>query len=334
MQMNMLSNKRWIGIWLAAIATVALHVPNALAQSGTYPNKPIDIIVAFGPGGASDSTARLIAPYLSKKWNQPVNIINQAGGSGIPGTNHVMRAKPDGYTILLDAHANNSMLGAARSDLPFKWDSRTPIARLYLEPVVYTVKSDAPWNTLKDLLAAVKADPKAFKWGAGGVGSIGMFSTMELFVQNGIDVNETNRVIFAGGGPTVTALAGGHVALAGHQLSEVLPLVSGGLLKGLAVVSSERVPQLPQVPTVKEAGFPTLQVTGWTAISGPPNLPKEVVDKWNSAFKEMLADAEMSKKAEQVGKIPAYLGPDDFNRYMHDQFNLYRKLAETANVLK
>jgi tripartite-type tricarboxylate transporter receptor subunit TctC len=317
-----------------AIGIGLLHLPSVQAQSGPYPNRAIDIIVAFAPGGSSDSTARLIAPYLAKKWGQPVNVVNQPGGSGIPGTHHVMRAKADGYTILLDAHSNNSMLGAARSDLPFKWDARTPIGRLYLEPVVYAVKSDAPWATLKDLLAAVKADPKSFKWGAGGVGSIGMFSTMELFAQSGIDVGATNRVIFAGGGPTVTAVAGGHVALAGHQLSEVLPLSSGGLLKGLAVVTPERVPQMPQVPTAKEAGFPALQVSGWTAISGPPDLPKDIVDKWDAAFREMMADADMSKKAEQLGKIPAHLGPVAFHKYMHDQFELYRKLAEAAGVRK
>ena len=329
--MNQCSRRAFAGV-LAAFAS-ALGQVGANAQTD-YPNKPIDIIVAFAPRGSSDSTARLIAPYLAKKWGQPVNVINQAGGSGIPGTHQVMRSKPDGYTILLDAHSNNSMLGAARTDLPFKWDARTPIGRLYLEPVVYTVKADAPWKTLKDLLTSVKADPQAFKWGAGGVGSIGMFSTMELFGQSGIDVAATNRVIFAGGGPTVTAVAGGHVALAGHQLSEVLPLISGGLLKGLAVVTPARVPQLPNVPTTKEAGFPSLQVSGWTAISGPPGLPKAVVDKWDAAFREMLADPEMSKKAEQLGKIPAHLGPDDFSKYMHEQYELYRKLAEASGVRK
>jgi tripartite-type tricarboxylate transporter receptor subunit TctC len=318
--------------WLAVLAC-GLGPFGALAQSD-YPSKPIDLIVAFAPGGSSDSTARLIAPYLAKKWGQPVNVINQAGGSGIPGTQQVMRAKPDGYTILLDAHSNNSMLGAARADLPFKWDARTPIGRLYLEPVVYTVKADAPWKTLQELLTSIKADPQSFKWGAGGVGSIGMFSTMELFAQGGIDVSSTNRVIFAGGGPTVTAVAGGHVALAGHQLSEVLPLIAGGLLKGLAVVTPARVPQLPGVPTTKEAGFPTLQVSGWTAISGPPGLPKAVVDKWDGAFREMMADPEMGKKAEQLGKIPAHLGPEAFSKYMHDQYEVYRKLAETSGVRK
>ncbi len=321
--------------WIAGMTATALAPGrSAWSADGAYPGRAIDLIVAFAPGGSSDSTARLVGSYVSKRWKQPVNVVNQAGGSGIPGTNQAMRAAADGYTILLDAHSNNSMLGAARSDLPFKWDARTPIARLYLEPVVYTVKNDAPWKTLAELVQSVKDSPHTFKWGAGGVGSIGMFSALELFAQSGIDVNATNRVIFAGGGPTVTAVAGGHVALAGHQLSEVLPLISGGLLRGLAVVMPDRVPQLPDVPTAKEAGFPDLQVSGWTALSGPPGLSRDVVDTWNTAVKDMLADPEMTQRAEELGKFPAYLGPADFDTFMHDQQTLYRKLAESAGVRK
>ena len=299
-----------------------------------YPNKPIDLIVPFAPGGASDSTARLIAPYLQKKWGQPINVINQAGGSAIPGTNYVMQAKSDGYTILLDSHAANSMLCAARTDLPFKCDSRTAIARLYLEPVVYTVKADAPWKTLKEVIAAIKADPKSFKWGSGGVGAIGTFSISELFEAAGIDVKSTNRVIFNGGGPTLTALAGGHVSLAGQQLSEVLPLVGGGLIRGLAVVMPDRVPQLPDIPTSKEAGFPQLQVSGWTAISGPPEMPKDISDKWTKTLKEIVNDPEVVKKAQNLGKVPAFLDPDGFKKYMEDQYKVYLKLAETVGIRK
>jgi tripartite-type tricarboxylate transporter receptor subunit TctC len=299
-----------------------------------YPDRPIDLIVTFAPGGASDSTARLIGPYLTKKLGQPVNIINQAGGSAIPGTYTVMRAKPDGYTMLLDAHSVNSMLGAARTDLPFKWDDRTAIARLYLEPVVYAVKADAPWKTLKEVIAAVKADPKSFKWGTGGIGAIGTFSVTELFRAAGINVKATNRVIFNGGGPTLTALAGGHVHLAGQQLSEVLPLIGGGMIKGLAVVMTERVPQLPKVPAAKEAGFPQLQVSGWTAISGPPKMPKEIVEKWVSTLKEIVSDPEVQKKAQNIGKVTAFLDPAGFRIYMNDQYKIYLKLAEAAGIRK
>ncbi len=313
---------------------VGLGVFPADAAPADYPNRPIDLIVTFAPGGASDSTARLLAPYLAKKWGQPINVINQAGGSAIPGTNTVMRAKPDGYTILLDAHSVNSMLAAARTDLPFKWDSRTPIARAYLEPVVYTVKVDAPWKTLKEVIAAIKTDPQTFKWGAGGVGAIGTFSISELFNAAGIDFKSTNRVIFNGGGPTLTALAGGHVFLAGQQLSEVLPLISGGLIRGLAVVLPERAAQIPKVPTAKEAGFPTLQVSGWTAFSGPPNLPPDITAMWTSALKETINNPEAEQKAYNLGKVPAYLDPEGFKKYMYDQYKIYLPLAETMGIRK
>lgn len=321
------------GLMVIALV-VGLGVSATYAADSDYPNRPIDLIVTFAPGGASDSTARLIAPYLAKKWGQPINVINQAGGSAIPGTNTVMRAKPDGYTILLDAHSVNAMLGASRSDLPFKWDNRAAIARLFLEPVVYAVKADAPWKTLKEVIATIKANPQTFKWGAGGVGAIGTFSISELFYAAGIDVKSTNRVIFNGGGPTLTALAGGHVSLAGQQLSEVLPLISGGLIRGVAVVLPEPAPQIPDVPTAKMAGFPTLQVSGWTAISGPPNLPKEIVEQWTSALKELMGDPEVVKKAHNLGKLPAYLDPEGFRKYMQDQYKIYLPLAEAVGIRK
>lgn len=257
-----------------------LNVSSIHSGQINYPTRPIDLIVSWSPGGSTGSAAGLIAPLLSKKWNQPVNIVYMPGGSGIPGANHVMRAQPDGYTMLTDPHSTNSMLAASRTDLPFKWDSRTPIALLFFEPVIFTVKADAPWKTLKEVVATIKADPQSFKWGTGSIAGTGNFSMAELFYAAGIDFKSTNRVILSvGGASTLTALVGGHISLAGQQLSEALSLISGGLIRGLAIVSRERAPQLPDVPTAKEAGFPNLQTTGWNAISGPPNLPQEIVEK-------------------------------------------------------
>lgn len=319
-------------VWsLAAFLGHFLIPQPALAQ---YPSEPIDLIVPFAPGGSSDSTARLIAPILSKKWNQPVNVVNKPGGSAILGTNHVMQAKPDGYTILLDSHAVNAMLAASRSDLPFKWDQRTPIARLYLEPVVYAVKKDAPWKTLREVIAAAKANPQNFKWGSAGVGAIGTFSVSELLHVSGINVKSTNQVIFAGGAPTLTALAGGHVSLAGQQISDSLPMISGDMIRGVALVLSQRAPQIPDVPTAKEAGFPALQTCGWTAISGPRNLPQEIVNKWVSALKEAMNDPELAKKAQNLGKFSAFLNASEFKKYMLDQYNTYLPLAEAAGIRK
>lgn len=324
------------GLVIMILASIfGLNVSSIHSGQINYPTRPIDLVVSWSPGGSTGSAAGLIAPLLSKKWNQPVNIVYMPGGSGIPGANHVMRAQPDGYTMLTDPHSTNSMLAASRTDLPFKWDNRTPIALLFYEPVNFTVKADAPWKTLKEVVAAIKADPQSFKWGTGSIAGTGNFAMAELFNAAGIDFKSTNRVILSvGGASTLTALAGGHISLAGQQLSEGLSLISGGLIRGLAIVLRERAPQLPDVPTAKEAGFPSLQTIGWNAISGPPNLPQEIVEKWTSALKEIMSDPELIKKAHNLGKIPTYVGPSEFKKFMYDQYNLYLPLAESTGIRK
>jgi tripartite-type tricarboxylate transporter receptor subunit TctC len=299
-----------------------------------YPKQPIDCVVGFAPGGSTDTTARVIAPALSKMWKQPVNIVNMPGGSSIPAVNHVMRAQPDGYTMLFDAHSSNSMLAAARKDLPFKWDQRTPVARLYLEPVIFMVKADSPWKTLKDVIAAIKANPKGFQWGSGSASGTGYFAMAELFKKEGIDFKSTNCVVFPGGAPCLTALAGGHVSFAAQQMSEGISFIQNGMIRGLGIVLPERAPQLPDIPTHKEIGYPDLQTSGWTAISGPPKLPQAIVDKWASALKEAVADPEVMKKSYNMGKIPGYQDTATFKKYMADQFNLYVVLAEGAGIRK
>ena len=129
----------WMFCFLSLSLTLFLHP----AQSA-YPTKPVEMIIGFGPGGAADVAARLVAGYVSKKWGQPINVINMPGASGIIGTRHVLSAKPDGYTLMMDNHAVSAMLAASQMDLPFKWENRTTIGRVTVDPVFYTVKQSSP----------------------------------------------------------------------------------------------------------------------------------------------------------------------------------------------
>jgi len=155
-----------------------------------YPTKPVDLVVGFAPGGGADVAARLIAGYVSKKWGQPVNVINMPGASGITGARHVLSARPDGYTLMMDNHAVSSMLFAVQSEVPFKMEDRTTIALVTLDPVVYTVKSDSPWKSLRDVAEAAKANPKGFRYTLGGVARVASFSVAQFLgsikVWNGV----------------------------------------------------------------------------------------------------------------------------------------------------
>src|SRR5439155_1419115 len=174
---------------LTVIVASALTAP--VEAQPAYPTRPVEIIVAYAPGGAADVAARLVAAYASKKWGQPVNVVNMPGASGITGTLRAIGARPDGYTLLLDPHSSSAMLFAVESDVPFKMDGKTPIALLTLDPVVYTVKEDSPWKSLKDVAAAAKADPKTFRYGIAGVAGIASFSVSQFLYSAGVPIAET-----------------------------------------------------------------------------------------------------------------------------------------------
>lgn len=320
-------------IALVVMLAVALGASTADAQTA-YPTKPVDVVVGFAPGGGADVAARLIAAYASKKLGQPVNVVNMPGASGITGALHVFRARPDGYTLLLEPHATASMLFAVQSDVPFKWEDRTPIALVTLDPVIYTVKADSPWKALTDVAAAAKADPKSFRYALGGVAAVASFSVSQFLYGAGVPVAETNRVVFTGGAPALTALAGGHVDFAGQQWSESAGLIQGRKIRGLAVVHPSRLPGLPEIPTVKEAGFPELDVVGWQGLSGPPKLPAAFVQKWSALVEEASKDPAFIEQAAKVNKVIAYKGPDAFWQFQQEELKKYLPLATKMGIRK
>jgi tripartite-type tricarboxylate transporter receptor subunit TctC len=292
------------------------------------------MIIGFGPGGAADVTARLVAGYVSKKWGQPINVINMPGASGIIGTRHTLTAKPDGYTLMMDNHAVSAMLAASQIDLPFKWENRTVIARVTVDPVFYLVKQDSPWKDLKEVAENIRKNPKVFRWGVAGVTAVGAFAMPQFLEVNNLPFDSLNRVVFKSGAEVVTALAGGHIDLAAQQYSEVTGLILAKKVRGLAVVNPERLPGLPDVPPAKEVGYPNLNVYGWQGVSGPPKLPPEVVDKWAKSLEEACQDPAFLEQAAKIYKVLAYLGPKEFWEFMQDEYKRYVPLAIKMGIRK
>jgi len=322
-------------LWLFSFFVLILAILPCPAQSApAYPTKPIEMIIGFGPGGAADVTARLVAGYVSKKWGQPINVINMPGASGIIGTRHTLTAKPDGYTLMMDNHAVSAMLAASQIDLPFKWENRTVIARVTVDPVFYLVKQDSPWKDLKEVAENIRKNPKVFRWGVAGVTAVGAFAMPQFLEVNNLPFDSLNRVVFKSGAEVVTALAGGHIDLAAQQYSEVTGLILAKKVRGLAVVNPERLPGLPDVPPAKEVGYPNLNVYGWQGVSGPPKLPPAVVDKWAKTLKEACQDPAFLEQAAKIYKVLAYLGPKEFWEFMQDEYKRYLPLAIKMGIRK
>jgi tripartite-type tricarboxylate transporter receptor subunit TctC len=318
-------------LWLVLVLSC---VGSAAEAQPAYPTRPIEIIVAYNPGGAADVAARLVAAHASKKWGQPVSVVNMPGASGITGALRALNARPDGYTLLLDPHATSAMLFAVESDVPFKMDGKTQIALITLDPVIYTVKIDSPWKTLKDVAEAARANPKTFRYGIAGVSGVASFSVSQFLFGAGVSVNDANKVVFTGGAPTMTALAGGHIDFAGQQWSESTGLIQGHKVRALAVVHPTRLPSLPDVPTAKEAGFPDLNVVGWQGLAGPKGLPPAIVAKWNALLEEATKDPAFLEQAAKLNKVVAYMGPDAYWKFQEDELKKYLPLATRMGIRK
>lgn len=314
-----------VGLW-APVSECAAAAP--------YPAKPIQIVVAFAPGGSSDQVSRLLATYLSKKWGQPVSVVNKPGGGGVVGTAAVAQAAPDGYTI------NNGMVNtlafapAAQSNNPYKWDSFTYLARIGVTPSVLTVNANSPYKTAKALVEAIKKDPAKFKSGVSGMAGTGAFGIAQLLQSAGVDPSKVDMVSFNGGVLVVTNLTGGHVDFVAQQLPEVLELVKAGKLRALMHTNAERVKELPDVPTSKEAGFPAYSVMAASGYVGPPNMPEAIVAKWETTIADALKDKEFLAQLENMGLIPAYQNAKTYRAWTEEQFKSSQMLAEKLGLKK
>jgi len=318
---------------LGVIAMAAALASPAAVGQARYPTKPVDVVVTFAPGGAGDTWVRIIMPYLSQKWGQPINVVNRVGGSGVVGAMSVITAAPDGYTILFDGLMTPSVT-AIQANAPFKWTDVTPIAKITSAPLAFAVPADSSWKTLKQALDEIKANPGAAKAGVGGAGSPATFGLSKLFESVGIDAAKVNRVIFDGSTPTMAALAGGHVAYTSQPLQDTLPLAQAGKIRILAVSSKTRNADVPNVPTGAELGFPAYDLGTWGAIEGPPKLPANVVQAWSDGLKEVLQNPEVVEKLKQRQTTPDFLSPEDTRKFLENEYTMRLGIAERLGLRK
>lgn len=300
------------------IATIGLANPPA------YPAKPIEVVVPFAVGGGTDLMARVLAEVLSKKWGQPVNILNKPGGNTIIGTAYLMRAVPDGYTIMQDGPGSSS-LQVLIPDLPYKFLERTFLARTIASGGIFVVPATSPWHTMSDVVKAAKKDPGSFTYAAYGGASSSDLQMRQFFAAAGIDVSKAKMVVFTGGGPGMNAAAGGHVQIAPGTPITALSLVNSGLIRAVGVVSPKRLKEFPNVPTMIEQGFPAVNAVQWQGFTGPPGLPAEVIRIWAQTVKEVLSDPEVVSKLEKIMAVPDYLGPDEFKKFVLEEVRLSKE---------
>jgi len=326
--------QRRIGVlflWFLLSAGGSAIVWSVAEATPAYPSKSVDIVVPFAPGGVTDLVARSVADQARRMWKQPINVINKAGASGTTGTWEVRNARPDGYTMLMQV-VTLVTNPAIQPDLPYKWDDLAFVARVSTSPLVLIVKGNSSYKTMKELVAAIKKDPGQFKYGTSGRGGSSTFSTVQIAEQAGFDPTGPTEVVLGGGAAVVTAVAGGHVDFAVQYLSEVIDLIKGNRLRGLAITGEKRFQELPEVPTSSEAGFAKMNLQPFAGLLGPKKIPREVIDAWNQALKEILADQNFAAKLQSLGSLPAYLTPEEFKAAAQRDFELAQRVNKRLGL--
>lgn len=308
----------------AALVTLALCAANAHAA---WPeDRPIEFLVAYAPGGSTDVMARAMQPFLEKRLDAKIVIVNRPGAAGEIAYTALSKAKPDGYTF---AFINTPGFVSTRVQrrVGYEEASIRPVARIVDDPTVLAVSNDATYKSLDDFVQAAKAAPGKLSLGTSGVGTDDHLMMVQLEQLTGITLT---HVPFAGASESATALMGGHISSAGQNISE---LSDDSKYRVLAQFSNERMPQEPELPTAKEQGV-DLVMTSERGIAAPAKVPDDIEKRMADAVKAVLEDPAFLEKAKDLSLPIAYLSGDDWQKGLDEQKTRYQALWDKSPWVK
>jgi tripartite-type tricarboxylate transporter receptor subunit TctC len=296
----------------SACAAVLAAAISAWAQG--YPSRPITIIVPWGAGGGTDATARIIGSLLEKELGQPVNVVNRTGGNGVVGHAAIASAAPDGYTLGLATVEIGMMHWQGLTELTGA--SYTPLALVNTDPAGVQVRADAPYKSINDLLAAIKANPGKLKASGTGQGGIWHLALAGLLRDQKIDPAAVPWVPSNGAAPGLQDMVAGGVDIAPVSLPEARALIDAGKVKSLVIMNDKPSALYPNVPTLKAAIGSDWTTAAWRGMVAPKGIPAEARDKLAAALQKIVASKEYNDFMSSRGYGVVYAGPDDFARYM------------------
>jgi len=280
-----------------ALFAAALAAP-ARAQSQAYPTRVITLVAPFPPGGPSDTAARLIVGPMSQALGQQVIVDNLTGAGGAIGTDHVAKAAPDGYTLVISGSGTHAAAEFLKPDLPYRSTDFTQIGLINTSPMVIAARSAVPANTLTDFIAYLKANEKKVTEADAGVGSISNLACSVFHTLAGVHPTVAS---YRGTPEATMDLVRGNVDFGCNQIVNIAPHIKSGALKAFAVTSDKRSPMLPDVPTTAQAGMPQFNLTVWFGLSAPKGTPPAIVDRLNRALGAALDDPDVVKHFADLG---------------------------------
>ena len=321
--------KRLRGVLAAACFSALAVTPlvvQAQSANNNYPNRTITFVVPYPAGGATDTLARMLAQKMSEAWKVPVMVDNRAGAGGTIGNNYVVKAEPNGYTVLIGITALVQQLHVM--DLPYTaLTDLAPVMRIASSPSILAVPPSIPANSVQELVALIKANPEKHSYGSFGQGTTSHFQGAAFALQENLDIV---HVPYKGGAPLVAALMGDQVTLgfldAGSSRAQ-LPK-----FKLLGVSGENRLSWLPDVPTLKEQGLKNYEPLGWFGMFMPAGTPKAIQEKFAKEASRILAEPEVTKRVQDLGLIVGGETLGDFGQILKNDTEVWGKIVKDAKI--
>jgi tripartite-type tricarboxylate transporter receptor subunit TctC len=314
---------------LAAGAAALSSIPSGPGAAQTYPDRRVRIVVPYSAAGPTDVVVRILSDRLAAAWGKPVVVENRAGGGGNIGAEVVARASPDGYTLLANSstHVINASLYDKLSYDPFK--DFTPISEIGSYALIWVVHPSVPVKSLDELVALAKTQPGRVTVGNGGMGAPTQLCAM-LFAQ--VAGIEFLHVPYKGGAPASAAVVSGHVMAMCNNGANAIPQVLGGTLRALAVAGAQRLPALPDLPTVGELGYPGFEASGWLGLFAPAHLPRNITAKLYADTSQILKSPDVQENLVKLGYGVVASTPDEFAAFLSTEHDKWGKLIKSAGL--
>lgn len=315
---------------VATTVGMAALAPMAASAQDAYPSKMVRIVVPFPPGGSTDLLARKIGEKLSAQWKQPVIVDNRPGAGGTVGADHVSKAAPDGYTLLIGVTGSNGIAGSLYPNLPYDpIKGFTPVTAVVSAPLIIVRNERLSAKTLPELVAAAKAKPGSITYGSPGTGT-SMHLTGEMFEL--ATKTALLHIPYRGSAGALTDLMGGQIDLMFGDVLVVMPQIEAKKIMPIAVTSKERHPLFPNVPTVAESGYPGFEALSWQGLFAPPGTPAAVVDKINKDVNAALASPDIQEYFVSRGFKLGGSGAAEYKAFIEAENKKWAGIVKTAGV--
>jgi len=307
------------GVLLALLVT---FISGAVATAQEFPTKAIELVLPFGPGGSHDLTARALASVAHQYLGQPLLVVLKPGGGGAVGSQQVIRSKPDGYTLLFGGSGPNTTFPLVQK-APVGPEQFTPVARINYSATLLTVRADAPWKNLREMVEYAKKNPGKLNFANTGTWGVADLTMRLLAKAAGI---EYNNIPFDGGGPAMLAVLGGHADATVGFSAQTLPQVAAGKMRVLAVTDVKRARDFPTVPTMKEEGYDVV-FTMWRSVLAPKGTPQPIVEKLEATFKKISEDKSFLALIRSLGDDVHFQGGKEFAETWRQEWEVHAKLV-------